>query len=358
VRNGHADNGGGILAEGRLALAGARVTGNLADGSGGGVHVDSAAAVSFDFTAIVANEAWSSGGGLFFSSSVTGVVTFQHSEIRDNLAGSGGGLFSLGSGTFLFERTSVSGNEALAGGGLVFFEEAAEIFVTSSTIDANRATHLSDGRGGGIVNYATLFVVNGTISGNSATMDGGGLFNGGHANLYNTTVAFNEADSDADPNAGRGGGAYNGATGILAIRNSVFAGNSRSGAPVPDDCFGALGSYGHNRFSSFDGCAITQTGACGGSFELLASTAELGPLVANGGATRTHAIQPGSSLVDDVDPPCICQDQNGAPIAHDQRDGPRVVGARCDVGAFELGALPPGSIFADGFESGGTYLWD
>jgi hypothetical protein len=170
-------------------------------------------------------------------------------------------------------------------------------------------------------------------------------------------VVLDEADSDADFNGGLGAGALNDAAGDFAVRNSVLAGNIRSGAPVPSDCSGALDAYGHNRFGSVAGCTVTHTGACGGSDPLLGSLAELGPLQFNGGATPTHAIQAGSGLIDDVDSPCICQDRFGNPLAHDQRDGPRVVGARCDVGAFELGALPAGALFSDGFENGTTWNW-
>ena len=208
------------------------------------------------------------------------------------------------------------------------------------------------------MNFSMLSIVNSTISGNTAALDGGGIRNGGIATLYNSTVAFNEADSDADPNGGRGGGVWNDPFGTLAIRNSVLAGNYRSGSPVADDCYGDLGAYGHNRFGSFTGCTIAHTGGCGGTDLLLASLNELGPLQYNGGVTPTHAIQPGSSLIDDVDAPCICQNQFANPITLDQRDGSRVVGARCDVGAYELGALPSNLIFADGFEWGSIALWD
>ncbi len=183
------------------------------------------------------------------------------------------------------------------------------------------------------------------------------MYTFGIANLYNSTVAFNEADTDADPDGGRGGGVYNETASTLAIRNSVLAGNYRSGAPEPDDCFGNLAAYGHNRFGSFTGCTVTHTGACGGTDQLLASLAELGPLQYNGGATPTHAIQPGSSLIDDVDAPCVCQNQFASPILSDQRDGPRIAGARCDVGAYEFDALPSNLIFTDGFGGGLSDYW-
>ena len=62
-----------------------------------------------------------------------------------------------------------------------------------------------------------------------------------------------------------GGGVRSEPAGVFAIRNSVLAGNYRSGAPVADDCSGNLGAHGHNRFGSTAGCNVTHTGGCGGS---------------------------------------------------------------------------------------------
>jgi hypothetical protein len=357
VRNGSAGSGGGIRADGAIALAHVRIVDNVADFDGGGLYLDSASSSSLYFTDILGNQAGDIGGGLYLSANVTGVVSMNYVRIRDNVADFAGGLYHLGSGSLDLGRSLVSENRALAAGGLAFAETFAQVRVTSSTVAGNRATSPTAGFGGGIHNSSTLYLVNDTISGNSATVHGGGIFNLGNASLYNSTVAFNEADVDADPIGGTGGGIRNEPPGILAIRNSVLAGNYRSGTPVPDDCSGSLGSYGFNRLSSFAGCAITQTGGCGGMHRLLGSNSELGPLRYNGGVTPTHAIQAGSDLIDDVDPPCVCQNELASPIALDQRDGSRVVGARCDVGAFEFGALPAGSLFADGFESGSTWYW-
>jgi hypothetical protein len=358
VRNGSADYGGGLLVRGALNLSGVRVAENEASFHGGGLSIDTASDVYIDFSEVVGNQSANYGGGLFLSGNADGIVIFSYGAIRDNVSDYGGGLTLLGAAWLALDHVSVSGNQALGAGGLSLLEPSAVVQVVASTIDGNRATAVAGASGGGIQNSSTLYVVNSTISGNTATHDGGGLFNLGTATLYNSTVAFNEADVDGDPNGGRGGGVHNYPGGTFAIRNSVFAGNYRSGAPVPDDCYGTLGSYGHNRFTSVVGCTITQTGACGGTYLALDSASELGPLRYNGGVTRTHAIQPGSALIDDVHPPCICQNQSATPIGYDQRNGPRIVGARCDVGAFEFGALPPNLLFADGFEFGILGLWN
>ncbi len=358
IRNGTAQLGGGLRVDGSLTLLGARVVDNEATAVGGGIYLAASEGLEIRFSDIAANHAASNGGGVYVETGTAGSLAIFQSSVRANQAEDyGGGIFFFGFGTLAVDSSTVSGNSARGGGGISVSESSATAELYDSSVYDNQATDSTQGNGGGIENVGTLYVTNSTISGNRATLDGGGLHNNGTTSLYNSTVVFNEADTDADPNGGLGGGAFNEPGGIFAVRNSVLAGNTRSGAPVPTDCSGAVGGYGHNRFGSFSGCTVTHTGACGGSDLLLGSLAELGPLQINGGRTPTHAIQAGSGLIDDVDSPCICQDSFAVPILSDQRGGPRVVGARCDVGAFEFGALPAGALFSDGFETGNTWNW-
>ena len=60
---------------------------------------------------------------------------------------------------------------------------------------------MSGNRGRGINNYGTLDVVDSTVSDNTGTHDGGGIFNAATANLTNAAVSGNSA--------GSGGGVYN-----------------------------------------------------------------------------------------------------------------------------------------------------
>jgi hypothetical protein len=61
----------------------------------------------------------------------------------------------------------------------------------------------------------------------------------------------------------------------------------------------------------------------------------LGPLADNGGPTPTQALLPGSVAIDHI-PPSMCLDQDGLPLATDQRGVARPQGIACDVGAFEV----------------------
>jgi hypothetical protein len=111
--------------------------------------------------------------------------------------------------------------------------------------------------GGGLWNNGSLTIRNSTISQNNANNNGGGIYNqGGNANIYNTSIVFNGADADADPNGGSGGGVYNRPAATFNLRNTLLAGNNVSGLPVYDDCTGTLNSYGRNLFWSPASCTI------------------------------------------------------------------------------------------------------
>src|SRR5204863_426442 len=154
--------------------------------------------------------------------------------------------------------------------------------------------------GGGIFNnHATLTVSNSTISGNSATVNGGGIFNDGFTGSATLTIG------DTILNAG--GGAN--------ISNS----------------FGIVISLGYNLSSDNGSGFLTATG------DQINTAPMLGPLQDNGGPTFTHELLSGSPAIDAGDPgfdpyffsPPLLEDQRG--------DGfPRAVKDRIDIGAFEV----------------------
>ena len=85
--------------------------------------------------------------------------------------------------------------------------------LVDSIVSGNSATE----DGGGIYNRYVLNVANSTVSGNSATQDGGGLSSGRSLTILNSTLSGNRAGVN-------GGGLNN--TGTLTLTNSTVSGNS------------------------------------------------------------------------------------------------------------------------------------
>jgi probable HAF family extracellular repeat protein/predicted outer membrane repeat protein len=187
-------------------------------------------------------------------------------------------------------------------------------------------------QGGAIYNTTDLFMGNVTLSANSAEGQGGGLYNqGGTAELVHLTVLDNET-GDAD-----GGGGVFVFGGSVAVRNSVVARNLAGG--LPQDVAGTFhGSSTHNFIGNAEGVPSlstrpgTQSGTNATPIDPM-----LGPLDDNGGATRTHRVLPASPVTDAglniaASDAGLTTDQRGLPRFRDGTDDGMI---RVDIGAFE-----------------------
>lgn len=92
----------------------------------------------------------------------------------------------------------------------------------------NGTTGAFPGFGGGIYNQGTLTVTNLVVTGNKATIDGGGIYNSTSDTLHvvNCTISNNVADSDNTGSGTGGGGLYSTTSGVMTITNSTISGNS------------------------------------------------------------------------------------------------------------------------------------
>jgi nitrous oxidase accessory protein NosD len=138
------DNGGGILARGRVTLRDVTVRGNVA-ANGGGVSV-----------------------GRRGSLRLTGSTAIRNNRVYQY----GGGGIGNGGAVTMQGRSTVRGNEADFGGG-VFNALRGELTMRgSSSIRDNRAMW-----GGGIYNYGSVRMFDASsVRGNVATEAGGGLY--------------------------------------------------------------------------------------------------------------------------------------------------------------------------------------
>jgi CSLREA domain-containing protein len=267
--------GGGISVSNgaKLVLNNTTVMNNYADVGGG---IDSPGITEIYSSTIRDNIAFSAGGGIRLSS--TGVLTLSHSLIHGNnvsqtISGDGGGILSFGGWVKLVNST-VSDNHAQRGGGI--------------------HTNLSD----------IVILENSTITGNSGSSFGGGIFQVG-VTVY--------------------------------IHHLILANNTSPSGP---DCggSGALISQGYNLIENAGvdvGCVV------GGDLtgNITGVDPVLGPLQDNGGPTWTHALLTGSPAIDTGDLTiCPNDDQRGVlrPL-----DGDGNGSLICDMGAYESDGSDP-----------------
>ena len=320
--------GGGLVSIGTTVVQGHSViSGNTADAADGialGGGLVSARDMQVNHSQVSGNTTYSQGGlsyggGLAITTQTTGALSTNYSSIAGNTASTsagysyGGGIFTKGDASL--HRTTISGNTAEIVGGMV--------------LAGSKATQ-------------ALAIIESTVSGNVSTASsmGAGIFLGYHGRIANSTITAN-IESNANDNIYGAGLSVAGNTQVDLVSN-IISGNSLklgNGSLTPSDINAANG--GSNVSLSGD---VNLIGFVGPSYppnSIVSDNPGLEPLADNGGPTMTHALKPSSLAVDAGDAGGDTTDQRGGGFD-------RVVGARADVGAFELGN---DRIFVNGFES-------
>ncbi len=230
-------------------------TGNAPDtGSGGGLHITGAGNASITGGTVNNNVASFNGGGLYNG---TGTITITDVVLNNNrsrslIPGDGGGAIYNGGGSvlvnncwftnnradgpdcrgggvlnnggsFTMDEGRITGNLAsLSGGGI--HNVSGTVSLTGVRMAANTASGngLEDG-GAGIANAGTLVVLRSSITGNNATgllSTGGGVRNTGTATITTSTISGNTSLL-------HGGGVYS--AGVVSITGSTIAMNTAGG---------------------------------------------------------------------------------------------------------------------------------
>ena len=224
--------------------------------------------------------------------------------------------------------------------------------------------HPVGGIGGGILNDGVVTIKNSTISNNKTDFSAGGIYSLGASTLtvLNSTIANNSTGSQGGGmwvakgsvtnstivgNTGSLGAgifkqpAFPGADQLLAITNSTISGNNihnnGSGVSIANSivnnssCTSSAVIDGGNNLDSGNTCNFANNA-------LTNTNPSLGSLGDNGGPTQTMALLSGSPAIN-VGNATIC---SNAPVSgKDQRSVTRPLGAGCDIGAYEAGAIIP-----------------
>lgn len=183
------------------------------------------------------------GGGILNS----GTLMLSRCNITGNTAGEGGGIYNAIPGISLLtiSNSTISGNTATDCGGGVFNWGDVAVSGSSSKITGNTASNA----GGGIYSWGNVTLSGSTVSGNIAKNNsGGGLFNYGALTVTSRTiVSGNRA-------ARNGGGILNtrqgSSSGILRMNDSALSSNAASGTTSSG------GGIYNEATATIDGCTI------------------------------------------------------------------------------------------------------
>ncbi|MDK2973090.1 MAG: hypothetical protein PWP23_2845 [Candidatus Sumerlaeota bacterium] len=288
------------------------------------------AVVSLSDTTIENTQTSGSGGALYNDGATVKLAGVRISG--SSAAQNGGGIFNAGTLTISrCEIDSVS-SEMGFGGGIANFDGGSLELHNSTIANGTAGSSFTGGReGGGVYNgaFARATFVNATLSGNTADMGGGGLYNKGRAVLTNDTLTNNSSLFSA-------GGLYNATGGSVILRNSILAANTGAGSESDLGSLGGAESGGGNVIGIGDHLSATwiatdQTGSQASPIDPM-----LTPLGSFGGFVSTHALFPFSPALDAGDNAFVTSEI--FPFGtQDAREAVRIYSGIADAGAYESG---------------------
>ena len=253
-----------------------KVTGGWAE-HGGGINLEASSTCTIESGNISGNHA-KYGGGIWNK----GTLTVKGGSVSENIASEeGGGIY--GQGTTVLSDCSITGNTAKYGGGIYFDKKPNLQKTTNVTITGNTATT----RGGGIfLQTGTVTLSGGSVS-NNTSKDCGGVYVTDNTTLSAENTSFNNNKSTTES----GGAIVN--KGTVTLTSCTLDSNEskkRGGAIFSDDAE-----------LSLTNCAVTNntTDGVGGGICMYDGTLNL----VGGTITGNTGSQGGSGIWvdDDVD---------------------------------------------------------
>ncbi|MCB0048646.1 MAG: Ig-like domain repeat protein, partial [Caldilinea sp.] len=257
------EGGGAIDANGPLTITGSSFISNTAatygasEGQGGAVSFggNNLYTAVISGTTFLSNTAYNRGGALYVGN---GTLDLDASTLSGNTAagfGEMGGALYCDDCDFTIDGATFSGNSAYSGGGIYVTATSltTDDAITSSTLQENRAD-ADSGLGGALYvgdNYRVVisdtavvsnsayggggaFAVAGAqltlersrLDGNTATAQGGGIFNAGTLSVKNSTATGNDAT---------GGGAIYDVSWLSVSASSFFSNTAKNGGAITVD---------------------------------------------------------------------------------------------------------------------------
>lgn len=151
-------------------------------------------------------------------------------------------LDGAGSGTITIDASSLS--SITVNGGNAVEDLSVSSGVTAHIKGLTITGGSASGDGGGIFNAGSLTLTSCDVSGNSATANGGGLFSDGYAGVNNCVFTLNDAP-------GYGGSVFNDLGGTLSVSNTVLSDSTAGGG-------GGVGNLGSATISD---CSLSADSA-------------------------------------------------------------------------------------------------
>lgn len=263
-------------------------------------------------------------GGGAIQSSMSGILILDRVTVIDNHIGQddpGGGIYSFG--PLVLKNSIVKDNSTIGAGGGIYVRDSLKL-IESEVI--NNQTLGETAEGGGIRGVDHVTIIRSTISGNATqgvASLGGGISVNRDLAIYQSTISGNGTIGDQSHGAGiaidgrltilqstiadnysRGTGSIGGGVYVepetfnLRIENSIIAQNA--GEVDPDIHFKVdseefLLVVNHTLIGNSADEGIIESAGPG---NIVNENAFLGPLADNGGPTKTHALLPGSPVID------------------------------------------------------------
>lgn len=319
-RENRAVSDGGAIANnspsGTLTIINSSFDSNTTQEDGGAVYARMNSRNTIEGSSYTNNRAVNNGGGIYSA----GELTLQGSEVTNNRADVGGGL-AIFQGSATIQTSQIEGNTASSLGGGTYVSPNADLRIVETTFEGNQTA-----QGGGLFNHGTSILTNATLSGNTATDEGGAIYStedSSDLTLLNSTISNNRAER-------AGGGIVEKNTLPARLQSTLIAANESA---INRDVSGDFVDQGDNLIGEVDGSTGFSNSVLVGS-AAAPLDAKLLPLADNGGPTKTHLLQASSPAINAVS-------SNGF-LTSDQRGMTRPVGAAADIGAVELavGEIP------------------